>query len=280
MRMDEVGCDRATDEALAHIPGWFYPQDVDLFRWFLSEQVRTGEGGDLLELGAYMGKSAVLIGDFVQSGETFTVVDLFGFEPHDDRNEHENLGYLDLSQKEFERYYLGVHSTLPRVVRGATRDVLSEVPSRTHRFIHVDASHLYEHVRHDIHAAKQLLGRNGVVVFDDIRAAHTPGVAAAVWEEVTRESLNILVIGDSKLYATWSDPSSWLSRLDTWLPRSGMPWEYQEIAGRPALRVSPREVVSPTGNAGRRAVMRFLPTRVSDQLREIRTASRRYRGRD
>ena len=33
------------------------------------------DGGDLAELGTYLGKSAVLIGEYVQPGETSTVID-------------------------------------------------------------------------------------------------------------------------------------------------------------------------------------------------------------
>jgi predicted O-methyltransferase YrrM len=47
-----------TAAALDRIPGWFWPADQRLFAWFLS----AGTPGDLLELGTYLGKSAVLIG--------------------------------------------------------------------------------------------------------------------------------------------------------------------------------------------------------------------------
>jgi hypothetical protein len=87
--------------------------------------------------------------------------------------------------------------------------------------VHIDASHLYEHVREDIAAARQLLGPDGVVVFGDIRTAHAPGVAAAVWEEVTLGSLNVLVVGEVKLYGTWSDPAKWLGSFRTGCPRVG-----------------------------------------------------------
>jgi hypothetical protein len=65
------------DSVIADIPGWFFPADILLFRFFLSHQVDDGELGDLAEIGVYQGRSAVLIGSYIQPSETFTVVDLF-----------------------------------------------------------------------------------------------------------------------------------------------------------------------------------------------------------
>ena len=79
----------------------------------------------------------------------------------------------------------------------------------THRFVHIDASHLYEHVVADIAAARTLLKPGGVVVFDDYRAPHTPGVAAAVWRETT-EDLTPFAVTQNKLYATFGEADHWL----------------------------------------------------------------------
>ena len=71
--------------------------------------------------------------------------------------------------------------------------------------MHVDASRLYEHVAGDVEAARILLGANGIVVFDDYRSVHTPGVAAVVWEAVLNKGLNPICVSESKLYGTWSE---------------------------------------------------------------------------
>ena len=52
---------RSLDE-LDAIEGWFFASDRAMFRWFLEDQQRRGVEGDLLELGCYMGKSAILMG--------------------------------------------------------------------------------------------------------------------------------------------------------------------------------------------------------------------------
>ncbi|MFB9372189.1 class I SAM-dependent methyltransferase, partial [Kitasatospora albolonga] len=62
---------------LEDVPGWFWHADQQLFGWLLERQTASGLKGDLLELGSYLGRSAILMGRYLQSGERFTVCDLF-----------------------------------------------------------------------------------------------------------------------------------------------------------------------------------------------------------
>jgi predicted O-methyltransferase YrrM len=262
-------------DVLETVPGWFGPTDQALFRWFLSRQVASGHKGDLAELGVYMGKSAILIGDYLQRpGEAFTVIDLFEEVSDEVENRAENeRTYANLTQRSFEAHYLRFHAQLPRIVRGDSRSITEHARVGSHRFVHVDASHLYEHVRADAESAKRLLSDNGVVVFDDIRSLHTPGVAAAVWEEILKGGLRVLVSSENKLYGTWSDPTAWLDGLRAWLPASGLEWEQQEIAGRPFLRAWASPVRSQTRRAAEALTPPALLWRV-DRARELRQAGR------
>jgi predicted O-methyltransferase YrrM len=238
---------------LATIPGWLDSVDEELLRFFLRTQVELGESGDLAELGVFMGRSAVVLGDYIQPGETFTVIDLFEQPATDDANRDENLAqYPNLTQREFERHYLRFHSALPTVVRGYSQTITEYAPHGTHRLLHIDASHLYEHVLGDIAAAKTLLSPTGIVVFDDIRELHTPGVAAAVWGEVATGGLHPLAMTYNKLYATWGEPGLWQKRLAEWPD----PWakELQNVAGVPMLRFS-----YPPPSLRRRVVVDITP---------------------
>jgi hypothetical protein len=181
--------------SLDTIPGWMTALDEALFRFFLSTQVSDGELGDVAELGVYMGKSAVVIGDYVRDDELFTVVDLFEAASVDAANQDENeRSYPGFTQRIFEGHYLRFHPTLPKIVRGLSNTIVEHAPHGTHRFVHIDASHLYEHVVGDIAAARMLLGASGIVVFDDIRESHTPGVAAAAWAAVSTGQLKPIAI--------------------------------------------------------------------------------------
>ncbi len=223
---------------LDDIPGWFLRVDMEVFHQLLEHTGSRLGGGDLAELGAYLGKSAALIGWHLGPEETFTVIDLFEQEAVAEENRAENEDqYAELSQEAFEKHYLSVHDTLPVVVRGPSATIVEHAAPGTHRFVHVDASHLYEHVVEDIAAARTLLKPGGIVVFDDYRAAHTPGVAAAVWQ-ATSQDLRPFAVTMTKLYATFDDTQPWLDVLAGWLDERGF-WRYeiQQVAGRPLLRV-------------------------------------------
>ena len=95
-----------------------------------------------------MGKSAIMhAAPTCAAEETFTVCDLFDSEAPDEANEREMRGsYSTLTRRAFEANYLSFHDELPRVLQAPTTVVPDEVAAGSCRFVHVDASHLYEHV--------------------------------------------------------------------------------------------------------------------------------------
>lgn len=224
------------------IPGWFAPVDQSVFGHVLGRQ-DAEPPGTLVELGAYLGKSAVVIGDHLREGEELVVVDLFGDAAPDPDNAQENLdSYATLTRREFEANYLRVHGRLPTVVQAPTTEVIEHVAPDSARFVHVDASHLYEHVRGDIEAAQVVLRPGGVVVCDDYRSPHTPGVAAAVWFSVHSGALRPFCLTPSKLYACFDDPAPHREAVLQWLASMpGLGHEVQRIAGEDVARIWPRK---------------------------------------
>lgn len=207
------------------IKGWFFPSDRRIFSWLLARQTEVGVRGNLVELGSYLGKSAVLIGDYVQPGETFTVLDLFEGQTADADNAAEQAGsYATLTEQRFAENYLRFHPQLPTVVRDVSSVIVERVPAGSCRFVHVDASHLYDHVSVDVDSARTLLGEQGIVAFDDYRSEHCPGVAAAVWEGVLDKGLQVIGVSENKLYATWGDPEPWRTALLEWLTGDPNAW--------------------------------------------------------
>ncbi|MFD4503263.1 class I SAM-dependent methyltransferase [Streptomyces sp. NPDC058457] len=232
---------------LDDVPGWFPVLDQVLFDWFLSRQEASGTRGDLLEVGVYMGKSAIFTGRHLRPGESFTVCDLFEGDAPDDANRAESTkSYGRLTRQIFEENYLAFHDALPRVLQGPSSVVPGEVAPRSCRFVHVDASHLYEHVNGDIRAARELLLPDGIVVLDDFRSEHTPGVSIATWEAVLNGELRPICISTQKLYGTWGDPGPVQEELiETVRGRTDCHLSMQEAAGHRIIRLKSKGMRAP-----------------------------------
>ncbi|MEV0370661.1 class I SAM-dependent methyltransferase [Streptomyces sp. NPDC050636] len=232
---------------LSDVKGWFFTADQLLFDWFLAHQEDRSESGDLLELGAYMGKSAIFLGARLRADERFTVCDLFDSPAEDASNSKEmKKSYATLTRRAFEANYLSFHEELPSIVQGLSSIVRDHVEDDTVRFAHIDASHLYEHVHGDILAVRELLTENGVVVMDDYRAEHCPGVAAATWQAVANEGLRPICITGTKFYGTWGDPEPLRKALLEWLQTRKDVWhEVQYVNDAPLIRLSAKGAKEP-----------------------------------
>ncbi|WP_327683030.1 class I SAM-dependent methyltransferase [Kitasatospora sp. NBC_00458] len=232
----------AEPAVLDDVPGWFWDHDRHLFEWFLGRQEAAGFRGDLLEMGAYLGRSAIVIGSHLQPGEGFTVCDLFDSDAPDDENAAEmDMSYRkSLTRTAFEANYLSFHDRLPEIVQAPTSALAGgRLPAGAFRFIHIDASHLYEHVAPDLEVARTALAPQGVVVMDDYRSAHTPGVAAATWEAVFNHGLKPVVLTDTKFYGTWGDPGA--AQRDLLARRGTLPHcdiSSEALAGHRLVRVA------------------------------------------
>ncbi|WP_240800591.1 class I SAM-dependent methyltransferase [Streptomyces sp. ICN441] len=242
-----VGDDLPRPTRLDDVKGWFRPVDQLLFDWFLTHQQDREHAGDLLELGAYLGKSAIFLGSYLRPGEEFTVCDLWDSPAPDSSNSAEmDRSYATLTRRAFEANYLSFHDELPSLVQAPTSVITSRVRPASCRFVHIDASHLYEHVHGDIRAAERLLTPEGVVVFDDFRAEHCPGVAAAVWGAVATAGLRPLCITGTKLYGTWGDAGQLRGELLGWLGTRTDLWHgVEEVAGAPLVRIDGHRAQAP-----------------------------------
>ncbi|MFE9610795.1 class I SAM-dependent methyltransferase [Streptomyces sp. NPDC006012] len=240
---------------LDDVPGWFPVLDQTLFDWFLNRQEAAGMHGDLLEVGVYMGKSAIFTGRHRQPGEKYTVCDLFEGDAPDDANRAESVkSYSALTRRVFEANYRSFHDELPRVLQGPSSVVPGEVESGSCRFVHIDASHLYEHVRGDIEAARDLLLPGGIVVLDDFRSEHTPGVSIATWEAVLNRGLRPVCLSTQKLYGTWDDPEQVQEDLLAVVQeRTDCHLSVQEAAGHRIIRLKSKKMPAPAFPLSRHA---------------------------
>lgn len=222
--VDEIarGLVASTDSpaTIDDVPGWFGRTDQDLFDWILGGQTMAPLQGNIVELGTFLGKSAIHIGKFAQHPTRFFVCDLFGSNPLDTMSPSARTFYSKPFRNKFERNYLHFHDELPSIIQAPASAILEHVPLGSCKFVHVDASHEYDNIKTDINSARQLLKPAGVAAFDDYRTEHTPGTAAAVWEAVANCGLRIICLSAYKLYGTWGDASLIQDELLRMLPQA------------------------------------------------------------
>jgi predicted O-methyltransferase YrrM len=210
---------------LQQIPGWFWPVDMFLFAGINQLQKAEACTGDILEIGVYHGKSSVLLGYFLHPPEELMVCDTFESEAIQEQNLTENQKYYaNVQRQTFEQNFARFHSRSPRIFTCSSTDLIHHIPlSQSFRFIHIDGSHLYEVVRQDVRLSQHLLKDKGVVVFDDYRSPHTPGVSAALWDAVLHNGLHPFCLSPAKMYAHWGErPPFDIQDLLTWLQNHGM----------------------------------------------------------
>ncbi|SCF35091.1 Methyltransferase domain-containing protein [Micromonospora viridifaciens] len=190
------------------VEGWLYPTDAHLLSVLNELQVGRGLRSDILEIGAYKGKSAILLGFFPGPGESLSVCDIFDSGRQvSGENEQENTAfYPDLHQVDFEKNYLRFHGRLPRMHVGPSEGLAEVLAAGSCRLVHIDGGHTYDVARADLETARRVLGPAGVVVVDDWSSAHIPGVAMALWEQYLTGELIPLAFTKGKFYATW-DPA-------------------------------------------------------------------------
>lgn len=214
------------------VPGWMHYTDLVLFDLILHHQLKDLILGDMLEIGTYHGKSAIPMGCGLRDGESLMVCDLFGL--FDAGVPEEGLqDYVNLSVDKFLINYAQYHAEPPVLHIGSSATL--DLGTNTFRFIHVDGGHAYEAVRQDIGLVTAHVDLRSVIVFDDFRTSHCPGVAAAVWEEAAKGTLYPFALSDVKMYATAApaDHDYWVQACRTF----GLPWDSHEIFGREVLRV-------------------------------------------
>lgn len=219
------------------ISGWLSFHDVAVFNVLLSSQSNLDNSGNLLEIGVFAGKSAVLVGQYLREGEEFHTCDIFD-EPTDVKNMEEiERSYPELSRSVFEANCVKVLGFIPVIHQCPSSDLPKILEGKTFRFIHIDGSHLYNHVIGDLKfSSKTLLANFGVISVDDFRAQHTVGVALAVWELVLKGEFIPLILTPAKIYLGKPGSKIDIDEIKTSLEALGINSVFEEILGHKALR--------------------------------------------
>lgn len=227
------------------VPGWFDPLDFRVLVELDRVQRDRGVTGDLFEIGTYYGKSAILFGHLIRrTAERLTVCDVFEHAELIDAESWPafNHWYAGVTEAAFTEQYHRFHDDLPEMIVGLSDTIDATSRQRTCRLVHIDGGHAYDVVRGDAATARTLLGRGGVVAFDDISTAHNPGVALAVWELVLAGDFVPFCLTQQKLYGTWDAGADsgvdWPAAIDAWVEsQPDLGSEIHTLVGHPVRRL-------------------------------------------
>jgi hypothetical protein len=200
-RMGRKADQKVKISAIPQIRGWFSSHDALVFHWFLTPRNEVSEASGILEIGTFEGKSAAFLSNYLTTGERFLVCDIFSLKS-DELNDLENLkSYPNFGLDNFMNNMDKYARETPEVIVSDSAKLQASELGNNFRFIHLDGSHLFDHISKDLDLAIQMVdSENGVVAIDDFRAAHTPGVSAAIWQQIVKEKLTPVVITGTKMY--------------------------------------------------------------------------------
>ena len=183
------------------VDGWLEDIDCLIFHSLLRFQTSESILGDLLEIGVYQGKSAILLGMHLEESEKLHACDIFDNQT-DAANKDEIVNsYSQFSLNLFLENYTKVIGNVPEVYSCASSELEKLLPESKFRFIHIDGSHLYQHVSKDLILAAALIHeQQGIIAVDDFRAEHAIGVSSAMWEMIYFHGLRPIIFTSSKAY--------------------------------------------------------------------------------
>ena len=179
------------------VPGWFPLVDFELFRTISEAQLQAGFQGDILEIGTYKGKSGILLTLLAQPAERVRLLDLYAdiqYEANPDSRDYKKLNQSQ-TIKNLNRF-----GSKYELVIGNSLEIPSLIPGTSHRIIHIDGSHQYEIVRHDLQNALRILSPEGVIILDDYSNFAYLGVARAFWEFYENNEIGIICATPARIY--------------------------------------------------------------------------------
>lgn len=169
------------------LPGFFLFESMVLWDFFFSTQARLGISGDLLEIGVYKGRSAVLGALYARPAERTVFVDID--LPEETR---------DLIQRAKPRNNV--------FLERRSGDLLSEAAIRESpglfRWCHIDGDHTGYSTAQDLQTAAYLISERGIICVDDFFNFRYPQLTAAVYGFLADNMLRfrMLFCGANKCY--------------------------------------------------------------------------------
>jgi len=180
------------------IRGWFWPAAAYLFGLIEDHQHRSGVAGDFFEIGAFHGKSTLLLAHMARNrGQTLGVCDLFGAD--DEAHARDGRGFYSTFHSNLSDAFDSLDFL--RVFIKPSNRLTPTDTTLDCRFFHIDGDHEAESVASDLMVAAGAVNERGVVIVDDIYNFAWPGVAEGFFRFMANRpgELSPIAMGFNKL---------------------------------------------------------------------------------
>ena len=198
------------------IPGFFNYDDAQHFSLVLGIQQVMGIKGDLMEIGAWKGRSAAFLSFYLGDDERLVLNDVFSAPATDRYPEYPSVSSVRKAILQFrpeaERQLV--------FLEGDSRTTTIPVASRF-RFVHVDGGHSFEECYSDLVRVTPHVISGGVIAVDDYDHPDWPEVKPAT-DRWLAETPEFVIIGDMNRTVAKGDRKS--TRLNSsHIQKSRMP---------------------------------------------------------
>jgi len=139
----------------------------------LAVQSAHGVRGHVAEIGVFEGRFFIALALCVAPGERAIATDVFTWPDED-------IADRFLANCRSAGVDMDIVVVQKAATHNLTREAYRQAAGGPIRFLHIDGSHMYEGVLHDLHLAKAALHPQGVICLDDVLHPRYPALTIAV----------------------------------------------------------------------------------------------------
>lgn len=201
-------------EQMQRIDGWLSSSDAAWFVQVDEVQKASGIDGDMVEIGVWHGRGAILFHHLLRESEQVFAVDIF------DLRDSEHRFFNDPARLGENAEAFGCDDRLVPFRMDTMKDghrFPDALQGRPVRLAHIDGGHDYEVVRRDIEIVWRSLGEGAVLVFDDFFSPAHAGTTQAILEflQVTPRFVPFLVTSKKLWVCTRASYATYFKHLKT-----------------------------------------------------------------
>jgi Methyltransferase domain len=265
------------------LKGWISYTDSLIIQTLLWLQNSHGVDGDLMEIGVYEGKTAILIASYLKNDEEFHACDVFDSKISSVDNFLEVINSYPggVSQKRFETNFAKIIKRRPHMHVCESSELHEKMFLSNFRFIHIDGSHLYDSVKSDSEfGIKMLLDSDAFLVFDDYREMHGTAINYVIFDLMKSKIIHPIIFSANKAYFVSNPNVLTLDKIFRQLNETGVTTELVSFDRIEFLRVT-KAVLRSKRNFRDIAKMLIPPVilKVARNLMNIRRLIERREGR-